>query len=833
MNNTALLSKSQAEYLLSEYPCCTLGKGKKFPTYGGWQNKPAKKWAGEGIGILCGQVEGFEDAVYGLDADILNPDAAQEFWKIAVEIIGESELPKRLGFAPKFLIPFTLTNDEPQPFHKESTAEFFDTAGNKNQLEILGQGNQFVAYHIHPDTHKPYVWENASLHELMAFELPSISRNQIAELKVAFISLMAEYNLTAGQAPKLSANQIDDSVFNEADFDDLLTAIEDDKGQLISDSGFTMDDVLAYIPNDETVHYDYWQKILAAVHAASGGVDLGRTAAYKWSKRSVKHTDERFNTTWNSYEKPYHGKKADWGSLIEYAKANGMIEGIKAEELDTLLHRADNIESHAEYEAIKKELTENKFLPNDAREMVAKSLHVAYGKDAGMSLPTLRKAIAPIKGDIVKQHGLFKNWVFIEAQNKYYDLRRGVGIGAQAFRMKFDGHDVVLAAEMDAVTFAAQHNMPTVYDLMFWPGADSIFDYKGISYINSYKPPKLNIPENLNEVQQKTADSFEAHLKFLFPLEADRRIAQDWMAYIIQNPSERIHYALLIKGTEGDGKSYLGNVLDAITNSVNQVAGASLGGQFNSFAHGARVVVIEEVRVTGDKKYESLDRMKPLISNLTLAIEEKGRDIRTVPNHSSYLLFTNHADALPLSKSDRRYAVLETPYNNEDQLFQALGGQDAAAEYFEELFNLLHEAPEAVAYTLLHHKISASFKPKGRAPGTSAKRMMLEATVSMAQEQIEDAIEKHTCDRINADLLDVSYLNNLCVDGFGNMITPLPKTRALSNTLRDMGFVQVEGRRVKIAGEYQYIWYNPMKHTSDSAKDAAKMAYELENFDEF
>ena len=49
-----------------------------------------------------------------------------------------------------------------------------------------------------------------------------------------------------------------------------------------------------------------------------------------------------------------------------------------------------------------------------------------------------------------------------------------------------------------------------------------------------------------------------------------------------------------------------------------------------------------------------------------------------------------------------------------NQLFQALGGQDAAAEYFEELFNLLHEAPEAVAYTLLHHKISASpFKPKG------------------------------------------------------------------------------------------------------------------------
>lgn len=39
---------------------------------------------------------------------------------------------------------------------KMSSAKFVDEKGEKHQVEILGAGQQFVAYGIHPETGKPY-----------------------------------------------------------------------------------------------------------------------------------------------------------------------------------------------------------------------------------------------------------------------------------------------------------------------------------------------------------------------------------------------------------------------------------------------------------------------------------------------------------------------------------------------------------------------------------------------------------------------------------------------------------------------------------------------------
>lgn len=415
-------------------------------------------------------------------------------------------------------------------------------------------------------------------------------------------------------------------------------------------------------------------------------------------------------------------------------------------------------------------------------------------------------------------YGLFKDWAFIEAQNKYYDLTRGLSVSAQAFRVRWDGHpEVIENGKSNAVAYASRQNIRTVYDTMFWPGKSAIFNHGGASYINTYKAPVTSIISNLSAGQQKAADSFYTHLKTIFPLESDRTIALDWMAWLIQNQHGRINYALLIKGTEGDGKSYLASVMKAATGSVVQVSGSSIGGQFTGWAHGSRIVAVEEVRVSGEKKYESLDRMKPLITNDEIPIEEKGRDSRTVPNHSSYMLFTNHADAMPIGSSDRRYAVLETRFDSQEQLFQHHGGPEATADYFENLYGLLKDFPEVYSHVLLSHKISESFRPKGNAPHTQAKARMLEAAKPESQRLLEEAIEKHFCDRVSDDLLDVTLLGSLCSDGFGNMTTPLPHRRAMAAALRDMGYKKVE-RRIKHQGVSRYIWYNHMVHDESSAE---------------
>lgn len=78
----------------------------------------------------------------GLDIDILDPDLAHEIHRRAVDRFGATLM--RVGRWPKRLLPYrTLT-----PFRKIKVPG----------IEVLGAGQQFVAFGIHPVTGQPYSW---------------------------------------------------------------------------------------------------------------------------------------------------------------------------------------------------------------------------------------------------------------------------------------------------------------------------------------------------------------------------------------------------------------------------------------------------------------------------------------------------------------------------------------------------------------------------------------------------------------------------------------------------------------------------------------------------
>src|SRR6185312_1508590 len=66
-------------------------------------------------------------------------------------------------------------------------------------------------------------------------------------------------------------------------------------------------------PNSDA-DYDHWFSVLAALHHELG--DAGRALAYEWSASSAKHTDEKFDTTWNSLGR-FKGKPLTLRSLIK------------------------------------------------------------------------------------------------------------------------------------------------------------------------------------------------------------------------------------------------------------------------------------------------------------------------------------------------------------------------------------------------------------------------------------------------------------------------------------------------------------------------------------
>ena len=151
---------------------------------------------------------------------------------------------------------------------------------------------------------------------------------------------------------------------------------------------------------------------------------------------------------------------------------------------------------------------------------------------------------------------------------------------------------------------------------------------------------------------------------------------------------------------------------------------------------------------------------------------------------------------------------------NETELFDFFGGREQTADYFENLFAESEKHAGVIKGFLLKYNISEYFKASGRAPDTSSRQAMIQATISPEQCSVEDLINKHECSVVNGRILDVTWLNELCVID-GDM---LPPTRTLGHILSDMGYSQIEGRRVKIqkTRENHYIWFKNVAGVASS-----------------
>jgi hypothetical protein len=101
-----------------------------------------------------------------LDLDLLNEPAAIAAEKLVRERLeGKGRILSRVGRAPKRAIPFRTK----APFKKITTI----FAGG-DRIEFLGDGQQFVAHGVHPDTLKDYLWGDGDPTSVKYDDLPEI-----------------------------------------------------------------------------------------------------------------------------------------------------------------------------------------------------------------------------------------------------------------------------------------------------------------------------------------------------------------------------------------------------------------------------------------------------------------------------------------------------------------------------------------------------------------------------------------------------------------------------------------------------------------------------------
>lgn len=259
------------------------GAGKK-PMWANWQARRAAcddvaKYPGHGWGVLCGQGA---DPVYAVDADSLHPRVAARFAAWFRERYPSA--PQRTGRAPKTL--FAVRGVE-AGWRKLSGRKFYDEAGNKTQLEILGVGNQFVALGIHPATMHPYTWaaDYGHLDSFPPATLPEVTREQLAEMVEVFERICTEEGLQPTGAKQSTKTKAAAKGDDDRQFDRAIT--------LNAATARTVVELDCALTVLDLVDYDLWVDVGLALASLKGTPyeDDARALWIKHSMRSAAYND--------------------------------------------------------------------------------------------------------------------------------------------------------------------------------------------------------------------------------------------------------------------------------------------------------------------------------------------------------------------------------------------------------------------------------------------------------------------------------------------------------------------------------------------------------------
>ena len=243
--------------------------------------------------------------------------------------------------------------------------------------------------------------------------------------------------------------------------------------------------------------------------------------------------------------------------------------------------------------------------------------------------------------------------------------------------------------------------------IAFRPGAK---ETAGVEY-NVWRP---------SPIQPVAGDTskWNEHINYLFQNEIDAKHVLDWMAWVLQNPARKPNHALLIVGKNtGTGKSLVATIFEQLIGVKNtqRPKNSSMGGDFNAWLRDCRLCIVEEVYQVGRR--ENLNAMRDILTEARVEVNIKGISAFTIENFVAVMGVSNHPDALPLDKYDRRWLVVQTNVSRNDR------------DYYEPLFDLargIDKAGLSAIYAELLARDLKGYSGLAAAPETEARAQMIE-----------------------------------------------------------------------------------------------------------
>jgi phage/plasmid-associated DNA primase len=147
-----------------------------------------------------------------------------------------------------------------------------------------------------------------------------------------------------------------------------------------------------------------------------------------------------------------------------------------------------------------------------------------------------------------------------------------------------------------------------------------------------------------------------------------------WFASLFQQPTEKLGTSLVLRGTQGTGKTIVGRLIGSLLGPHYALVADSrfIVGRFNS--HLANCLLLQLDEATWGGNHDAAGKLKDLVTGEFQFIEYKGREPVKVKNYVRLLVTGNNSWLVPAGMEERRFAVLDVGESSRQnhEYFQAI-----------------------------------------------------------------------------------------------------------------------------------------------------------------
>ena len=458
-------------------------------------------------------------------------------------------------------------------------------------------------------------------------------------------------------------------------------------------------------------------------------------------------------------------------------------------------------------------------LPTDTfrdlhRDLVAPDVQKKFLEITGEKLTkaNARKMLAPTIENLRKQAEgkelpkWLKPWVYLAQDNKFLHLDTKELVPKEGFNARFakEAADYAGSTNMGVAKLSAADlawsvfDVPKPYTTRYLPGGDTLFEEDGALFANSYRRA---VVESGGYKGREGVKLLYRLLKDLFPEQAHRHMVMDFLVHCVRFPEKKLKYALLIKGSENEGKTLMADLVTKLLGDSNcaVVNSDALMEKHNGWVYEKLFCVVEEVSIPGREATHVLNKLKPVITNAAIPVRRMTKDFTRERNFANLYLTTNEDDALRMEIDNTRYLVLFTRFRTNDEVkaWQARLREAEGVEYPRRLYEEIQNRPAQFLDAFAKYEFSAHYDADGRAPMTIFKEMMSEGNKSEERSFLEDILSNGGLPGVSADVLVWTAFRALLNQ---KDMSPHLKGGAVAKFLKPFGYVNVSPYTVRVDG---------------------------------